>query len=217
MAQLSNDFRAQLAESCDKQFKEVLHNSDFVGGVIFSVCAAPEIPMPDTWLPWTFAQHGQLTSDQDANKIADVLMNALQEQLREISAESFDYPMKNDVLPELPSADMPVSQWLKGVLLGHGQLEPLWQDCWQQVQRKQPEKLPKLQTDLKHCLMMFSTFANVPMALEQAKRIGNTKLLDNIGTIFRSLPAALKTYVDIAGELAQFLPDQFETFVQPKE
>lgn len=216
MAQVSNDFRAQLVESCDNQFKGILHDSDFVSGVIFSVCAAPEIPMPDTWLPWAFSQHGQLSCDEDANKIADVLMNALQEQLREMSAESFDYPMQNNVLPASPSIEMPVSRWLKGVLLGHGQLESLWQDCWQQVQKKQPEKLPKLQTDLKHCLMMFSTFANVPMALAQAKRVGNTKLLDNIDTIFKSLPAALKTYVDIAGELAQFLPDQFETFVQPQ-
>ena len=63
--------------------------------------------------------------------------------------------------------------------------------------------------------MMFTTFANVPLALEQAKRVGNTKLIENIDTIFKSLPRALKTYVDIAGELAQFLPDQFETFVQP--
>ncbi|MDC0601437.1 UPF0149 family protein [Aliiglaciecola sp.] len=215
MAQISNDFRAQLVALCDDQFASVLHDSDFVSGVIFAVCAAPEIPMPDIWLSWAFNQHGQLASEEEANNIADALMIALQEQLREISAETFDYPMKSEALPKQPSKELPVSRWLKGLVFGHSQLEQLWESCWQQVASQQSDKLPKLQTNLKHCLMMFTTFANVPLALEQAKRVGNTKLVENIDTIFKSLPSALKTYVDIAGELAQFLPDQFETFVQP--
>jgi len=205
---------AMLQQLCDKDFKLILHSSDFVGGIIFAVCAAPEIPMPDEWLNWTFKQRGQLASTQQADTIAEVLMSVLQEQLREMRADTFHFPMHGSKLPESPSTELPISKWLSGLLLGHSQLQPVWQHCWQHVESKQADKLPTLQRDLKHCLMMFSTFANIPLAIEEATRKGNLKLLDNFDNIFAALPEALKTYVDLSGTLTQFLPDQFETFVQ---
>ncbi|GAA0858549.1 UPF0149 family protein [Aliiglaciecola litoralis] len=207
----------QLQQLCDLEFKSTLHSSDYVGGLVFSVCAAPEIPMPDEWLNWVFNQHGQLASAQDADKIAETLMSVLQQQLTEMRSETFRIPMQGQTLPEDPNSNMPVSKWLKGLLVGHSQLEAVWQRCWQELVEKQPEKLPSLKRNLKHCLMMFSTFANVPMAVEQAQRAGNHKLLDNIDKIYASLPDALKTYVEVSGQLAQHLPEQFETFQKTPE
>ena len=45
------------------QISTALHSEAVVQGMIFGVCAAPEIPMPEQWMPWTFAQHQQLTDE----------------------------------------------------------------------------------------------------------------------------------------------------------
>ena len=42
-------------------------------------------------------------------------------------------------------------------------------------------------------------------------------LQQHLPQLAAQLPAMLKEYVDLAGELAGVLPDQFETFVQMKE
>jgi uncharacterized protein len=98
------------------------------------------------------------------------------------------------------------------LLSAHSKLESVWQGCWDQVEQTSPDKLGKYQKDLKHCLLMFSTFANLPMAMEQAKKVNNQKLLENLPKVFNSIPDALATYVELSGELAKYLPDQFETF-----
>ncbi|MEP4890633.1 MAG: UPF0149 family protein [Aliiglaciecola sp.] len=205
----------QLEKIC-MQYPKLLHTPDYVTGLVFAVCAAPEIPMPDVWLSWAFKQGGAEISQSEIDHIAEVLMGSLQHELANMRENHIDYPDKGLPLPDDLNENIAVSQWLQGVLTGHKHLEPVWQGCWQQVEEQQPEKLNDFQRDLKHCLLMFSSFANIPMALEQAKRVNNRKLLENLPKIYASLPAALKTYVDLSGQLAKFLPDQFETFSQPK-
>lgn len=212
--QSSDDFLVQLKELFRTDLKLVLHSKDYIQGIIFGVCAAPEIPMPENWLLWAFDQHGQLASTEQADKIAEILMGLLQQQLIDMRSEAALFPAQYQ-LPETTSSDnLPckTSEWLSGLLGAHSKLEPVWQGCWDQVELKAPGKLVKYQKDLKHCLLMFSTFANLPMAVEHAKKVNNHKLLENLPKVFNSIPDALATYVQLSGELAQYLPDQFETF-----
>jgi uncharacterized protein len=82
---------------------------------------------------------------------------------------------------------------------------------------KQSSEVSDLQKDLKHCLNMFSTFADIPFALQQASRKGNTQLETNLATIYQSLPDTLRTYVKTSGKLVDYLPNQFETFVSQNQ
>lgn len=209
------DYALKLKTLTEKKHVGVLHNANYLQGLVFAVCAAPEIPMPEVWLNWSFKQHGKIPSMQEADEIAEVLMGLLQEQLKAMRSERFDYPGQGQPLPDDATPDMHCSQWLQGLLAGHTHLESLWQSCWQNVQESEPGKVERYQRDLKHCLMMFSTFADVPLAKQQAQRVGNNKLIDSLPDIYLSLPKALKTYVDLAGQLASYLPEQFETFKQP--
>lgn len=212
--QCSDDFLAQLKKLSATDLKLVLHSADYIQGVIFGVCAAPEIPMPENWLHWAFDQRGQLASTGQADKVADILMGLLQNQLIDMRSGTTLFPADYQ-LPEIAVNDASfcaTSEWLNGLLCAHSKLEPVWQACWDHVIEKSPDKLAKYQKDLKHCLLMFSTFANLPMAIEQAKKVNNQKLLDNLPKVFNSIPDALVTYVELSGALAQYLPDQFETF-----
>ncbi|MDO6694119.1 UPF0149 family protein [Aliiglaciecola sp. 3_MG-2023] len=204
----------QLEKIC-RQYPRLLHRSHYLAGLVFAVSAAPEIPMPDVWLGWAFKQRGAGISESEIDHIAEVLMGVLQHELANMRENLIEYPEKGKPLPDDLNQDIAVSQWLQGLLTGHSHLESVWQSCWQQVENQQPDKVQGFQRDLKHCLLMFSSFANIPMALEQAKKVNNLKLLDNLPKIYASLPTALKTYVDLSGQLAKFLPHQFETFSQP--
>ena len=82
------------------------------------------------------------------------------------------------------------------------------------MQEKAPEQAPVLAKKLKHSLGMFSTFADNALAMEQAKKRGQADFERKLPLIALSLPEALNTYVSISGELASYLPNQFETFVQ---
>lgn len=212
--QSADVFLAQLTELSENEFKLVLHSTDYIQGIIFGVCAAPEIPMPEDWLVWAFNQRGQLASTEQADEVADILMGMLQQQLIDMRSGAKLFPPAYQ-LPETIADDAsfcPTSEWLNGLLFAHSKLEPIWQACWDQVIEKSPEKLTKYQKNLKHCLLMFSTFANLPMAIKQAQKVNNLKLLDNLPKVFNSVPIALLTYVELSGELALYLPDQFETF-----
>lgn len=209
------DLVAQLTILANEKHHGVLHNADYLQGLVFAVCAAPEIPMPEVWLNWAFKQHGKIPSMQDADEIAEVLMGVLQEQLKAMRAEQFEYAGQGEPLPDDINQQTPTSQWLQGLLAGHTQLESTWKNCWLTVEQRAPENLAKYQRDLKHCLMMFSTFADVALAKQQAKRVGNEKLINSLPEIYQSLPKALKTYVDLAGQLVDFLPEQFESYQKP--
>nr|WP_226992253.1 UPF0149 family protein [Aliiglaciecola lipolytica] len=206
----------QQVESVCTKHSKILHSPNYIRGLVFAVSAAPEIPMPDQWLKWAFKGAGGSISEAEIDHVAEVLMGLLQYELAQMRTNNLDFPGKGVPLPDNLSEKLSVSEWLKGLLSGHSRLESVWQACWQQVETKEPEKLLKFQRDLKHCLLMFSSFADIPMAIEQAKKVNNIKLLDNLPKIYASLPEALKTYVKLSGQLAQYLPEQFETFEQEK-
>ena len=192
-----------------------LHGYDYIRGVIFAVAASPEIPMPQQWLLWVFKQRGQLSDEQQADNITDVLMGLLQQQLKDMSDECIMLPNSYRFSENTPD-DNNVSRWFRGLLAAHSQLEPVWNHAWMKMGKQAEPQMFVLQKDLRHCLSLFSTFANIPLALEQAAEKGgeaHKEQLDKmLPKIFLSLPESLKTYVKLSGRLVDYLPNQFETF-----
>lgn len=200
-----------LSYYCNHSLKDVLHPFKYIQGLVFAVASSPEIPMPDKWLLWVFKQHGQMTDIQQADRLTDLLMKELQRQLQLMRCDSITLPEEF----EFPTSnDAPVCLWLTGLLTGHSLLETVWQDAWHRVEKQAPEQLPSMQKNLRHCLSMFTTFADISLAIDQADQQGNKELEAQLPKIFLSLSDALQTYVNMSGVLVDFMPDQFETFVQ---
>ena len=205
---------ASLDQLCgSKALSGVLHPYAFIRGLIFAVAAAPEIPMPEVWLPWAIKTNNQLTSTEQADELTDILMKVLQEQLKDMSEEKIALPKDVTFTPQSQESS-PVAIWCQGLLFGHSQLEPIWQQAWNKMKVSEKTQMQQLQKDLSHCLYMFSTFADVPLAVKQAEGRGNDQLLNILPKIFLSFPQTLKTYVGLSGRLVDFLPNQFETFVK---
>lgn len=211
MQDLSDQALTKLSQLCEGELSHVLHSQDFIRGLVFAVCASPEIPMPEQWLVWVFNQRGQLSSNEQADGLTDVLMTMMQNQLREMRDEQIRFPAQYCYEEK---SGIPASEWLSGLLAGHGHLEQVWQKAWNRMANKQLEEMAPMQRDLKHCLMMFTTFADVPMAIKQAEQKNNHALVTSLPKIFHSIEDALKKYVGLSGALVSYMPDQFETFVQ---
>ncbi|MFT4937963.1 MAG: hypothetical protein ACI88A_000985 [Paraglaciecola sp.] len=194
-----------------------LYSYEYILGLIFAVAAAPEIPMPEQWLTWVFKQRGQLSSEQQADKLTDVLVGLLQQQLKNMSDGKISLPVEFQYPHEIGPKNN-VSRWFSGLLAGHSQLEGVWQQAWQKMGAQSAQQIFVLQRDLRHCLSVFSTFADIPLALQQAQDKGGSakqaKLEGLLPKIFLSLPESLQTYVNLSGKLVDFLPNQFETFTQ---
>ena len=192
---------------------DVLHPYAFIQGVVFAVAAAPEIPMPEKWLPWAIKTSNQLASTEQADNLTDILMKILQLQLKSMSEEKIHLPIGITFNQDVKGQSS-VALWCQGMLFGHSQLESVWQDAWNKMQVTDSTQMQRLQKDLSHCLYMFSTFADIPLAIKQAENRGNDQLLNILPKIFLSFPQTLNTYVGLSGRLIEFLPNQFETFEQ---
>lgn len=214
MHKFESSTHASLNSLCvSEELSGVLHPYAFIQGVIFAVAGAPEIPMPEKWLPWTLKASNQLTSTEQADNLTDVLMKVLQEQLKSLSEEKIHLP-KGVTFNQCDQEKSTLAVWCKGMLFGHSQLEPVWQKAWNKMQVSELAQMQQLQKDLSHCLYMFTTFADIPLAIQQAQNRGNDQLLNILPKIFLSFPQTLKTYVGLSGRLVDFLPNQFETFMK---
>lgn len=214
MQKFESPAHASLSALCQSdELLGVLHPYAFIQGVVFAVAAAPEIPMPEKWLPWAIKTSHQLTSTEQADNLTDILMKTLQEQLKSMSEEKIQLPLGITFQQE-GQEQSSVAVWCQGMLFGHSQLEPVWQNAWNKMQASEMTQMQQLQKDLSHCLYMFTTFADIPLAVKQAESRGNDQLLNILPQIFLSFPQTLKTYVGLSGRLVDFLPNQFETFEQ---
>jgi uncharacterized protein len=207
----THDSLNSLCES--EELSGVLHPYAFIQGVVFAVAAAPEIPMPEKWLPWAIKTSNQLTSTEQADNLTDILMKVLQVQLKSLSQEKIHLPMGITFNLDAQGQSS-VAVWCQGMLFGHSQLESVWQHAWNKMQVSDVTQMQQLQKDLSHCLYMFTTFADIPLAVKQAENRGNDQLLNILPKIFLSFPETLKTYVGLSGRLVDYLPNQFETFEQ---
>lgn len=214
MHKFESNTHASLNSLCESdELSGVLHPYAFIQGVVFAVAAAPEIPMPEKWLPWVIKTTNQLTSTEQADNLTDILMKMLQEQLKSMSEEKIHLPLGISFSKE-EHTQSSVAVWCQGMLFGHSQLESVWQNAWNKMQVSEMTQMQQLQKDLSHCLYMFTTFADIPLAVKQAENRGNDQLLNILPKIFLSFPQTLKTYVGLSGRLVDFLPNQFETFEQ---
>jgi uncharacterized protein len=194
----------------------MLHSRYYVEGAMFGAGVSPEIPMPDVWLPWAIKHQGQMQNKQQADAITDALFDYFKyclQQMKENQQVLPDYCVLEDDR-ERWGPDSALSQWMQGVLTAHSSMESVWQNAWKLMQAANPEQAPVLAKNLKHSLGMFSTFADLDLAIEQAGERGQEDFAEKLPLIAQSLPETLNTYVSISGELAGYLPNQFETFVQ---
>ncbi|MFT2089890.1 UPF0149 family protein [Paraglaciecola sp. 2405UD69-4] len=204
---------ARLSALCaSPELSDVVYPFEFIKGCVFAAAAAPEIPMPEVWLPWVIKKSNQLTSVEQADELTDLLMGLLQNQLKDMSDEIIQLPAGIGLKGN--SQQKRLSLWCQGMLLGHSQLEGVWQNAWDKMQVTKQEEMQKLQKDLSHCLYMFTTFADMSLAVTQAKQRGNDNLEDMLPKIFQSFGNTMKIYVGLSGRLVDFLPNQFETFEQ---
>lgn len=214
MQKFESATHASLSALCEsEELLDVLHPYAFIQGVVFAVASAPEIPMPEKWLPWVIKTSNKLTSTEQADNLTDILMKMLQEQLKSMSEEKIQLPL-GITFHQDGQEQSSVAVWCQGMLYGHSQLESVWQAAWNKMQVSEVTQMHQLQKDLSHCLYMFTTFADIPLAVKQAENRGNDKLLNILPKIFLSFPQTLKTYVGLSGRLVDFLPNQFETFEQ---
>jgi uncharacterized protein len=195
----------------DPKQAQFLHSQYYVEGCLLGACACPEIPLPDVWLPWVIQQHNQIENAEQADRITDVLFACFKQCLADMHTGKLQLP---DFAVYLPNNHNALSQWCSGILMAHSARETYWQGAWDKMQAKSAHEAPKMAKDLKHCLLMFSTFANPDDAIDDAnKKDGSgAALADKLPLIAKSLEDALLQYVAISGELAAYLPNQFETF-----
>lgn len=209
-------------------FKNVLPNAYQVDGMIFAVAAAPEIPMPEQWMPWLIQSSDSKLVDKDVDKLADTLMNGLRSHL-DLMRQSKS-PLSSELTEAIevkgmmrPSQEL--ESWLNGLLQVHKQLEPVWQNAWNHIDKRSAQNTSddkdKLAEDkiaepaearLSRCLKLFSTLANIELALSYRNETQVAQLESNIHMLVKQLPSVLADYTKLSGELAQALPNQFETF-----
>lgn len=191
-----------------------LHTQYYVEGCLLGACACPEIPLPDVWLPWVIKHHNKIETAAQADNITDILFSYFKACLAQMNADSLTIP-EYAVYSDNQKRCEALQQWCEGLLFAHSAREQFWQGAWRKMQNKDPKNAPQMSKDLKHCLMMFATFANPQGAIDDARKKGAQEakvLSDNLPTIAKSLPDALRKYVQLSGKLASYLPNQFETF-----
>ncbi|MGB3724569.1 MAG: UPF0149 family protein [Glaciecola sp.] len=188
-----------------------LHSRYYVEGCLLGACACPEIPLPDVWLPWVIKEHNQIQNAAQADNITEQLFVYFKHCLAEMNNESLSLPHYAQYKPNADNSD-PFRQWCQGILLAHSAREAVWQSAWQKMQKQDPDKAPQMAKDLKHCLMMFTTFADPSQAIREANN--DVDLAPKLPQIANSMASSLRQYVSLSGTLASYLPNQFETFVQ---
>lgn len=197
----------------------VLPSQHETDGFIFAIAAAPEIPLPERWMPWLVrASEGRLRSD-DVDTIADHLMACLRMHLDVMRHEGIALPAgcrwDEQQAVTVTEATFPddVSVWLKGLLTAHHHVEGDWQHAWQTSNSSASDNETRA-VRLKRALRLFSTLADIDLALEARTAEQAQALKNNLTLLWRQLPQQLADYVALSGELEGLLPNQFETFQQ---
>lgn len=189
--------------------QDIFQSPVYIRGLLFAVCASPDIPMPEHWFPWVVKTGGEINSQQ-VDKVANILMQLLKEQLQAMRDNKINLPA--DCHYQHGEQNKALQQWMSGLIAGHGLLEKIWQEAWQAMMTAQPEASEQFSKRLTRCLRMFTTFANIELAIQQAKERGSEDFEDNLPLLAKSLSGSLQEYVKLSGELVNYLPHQFDTF-----
>ncbi|MFC3122349.1 UPF0149 family protein [Agaribacter flavus] len=187
-----------------------LHDRHFVEGAILGACSCPEIPLPDDWLPWVVQEHNQIQNKEQADRVFSKLFDYFRYILSEMRNDEFASTLPLHYSQASLNAEL--QAFMQGLIYAHQQCEKVWHMAWQKMREQNPDDAPVLAKDLKHCLLMFSSFADLEQAGVQAAERGEHSLSDKLPLIAQSLPKAMEKYLNISGKLASYLPNQFETF-----
>lgn len=194
-------------------WRNTLFSAAKVHGIVFGVGCVPEIPMPEKWLGYVFAQHAKVPTEAALEQLTKALMDTLSQVLSGIHQGDYTFVQHwsfttEDI--EASSATIPVySEFLQGVLLTHQAQEAQWQRAWNDM--PESDQITHSKT-LNHCLAMMSTFADVPLAISKKSEDKRTAFINALPKVFLSLPNAIEEYVTLSGTLAGYLPNQFEQF-----
>ena len=212
-----------IAETIEQPcFKQVMPSAAHVDGMIFAVAASPEIPMPEQWMPWLIQSSSSHLIDKDVDKLADTLMNGLRAHLDVMRNEALSLSPDFLVANNMKSGVRPskaLVEWLNGLLQGHKHVEPVWQSAWDRFAKQSSALAGQAESPevrLARCLKLFSTLANVELALQYRNEKQTAQLEANLEMLIKQVPSMLRDYIQLAGELADALPNQFETFVKPQ-
>ncbi|MDO6567267.1 UPF0149 family protein [Alteromonas sp. 1_MG-2023] len=202
----------------------VLPSAYKADGMIFAVAASPEIPMPEQWMPWLIQSSSSALVDKDVDALADVLMNNLRAHLQCMTDEKPLVPLacefaKGEVDESTPDIAPELAQWLEGLLYVHQQLEGVWQQAWEKfsakgVQGADAKDANTPEKRLSRCLKLFTTLANVELALKYRNSSQAQQLKENLPLLWKQVPVMIQDYIALAGELSAALPNQFETFTK---
>jgi len=103
------------------------------------------------------------------------------------------------------------ADFLQGVLLVHQAQEKQWQKAWDTM----PETAQVAHSKtLQQCLSMMTTFADVPLAISKKSPAQQPAFISALPQLFLSLPNTIERYVGLSGQVASYLPNQFEQFTQ---
>lgn len=61
---------------------------------------------------------------------------------------------------------------------------------------------------------MLTTFADIPLAISKKSPQQQPVFVAALPQLFLSLPGAIEQYVELSGQVAAYLPNQFEQFSQ---
>ena len=199
-------------------YRSVLPERSFAEGFIFAVAASPEIPMPETWMPWLVQNSRESHPSLSMDKLAEGLMHALRDTLGKMRVETSCIPHAYLQLQGNGDLSSDLEKWLTGLLAAHKQLEPCWQRAWTLATEtdmntsRDTQEAPEKR--LRRCLSLFSTLADIELALSIRNQENAVQLKEHMPALVKQIPSMLKEYTLLAGELAAVLPNQFETFVK---
>ena len=174
-------------------------------------------------MPWLIQSSSSALVDKDVDALADVLMSNLRAHLQCMTDDSPLMPTRCeysdgevDTAPEIPAE---LAQWLEGLLYVHQQLEDVWQQAWEKLSAKEALREDINASDtpekrLSRCLKLFTTLANVELALQYRNPGQAQQLKENLPLLWKQLPAMIQDYIALAGELSAALPNQFETYTK---
>lgn len=184
-------------------------------GMLFAIASAPEIPMPESWMPWlvSSSQGLGIITEQQTDELATGLMDGLRHQLANMR-DGHILLQTEYVWHEELSERQNFEAFLTGLLHGHKRLESTWSKAWKLASRNGDDVGESMESRLTRCLKYFSTLANTELTLSAMSDEKRQKFAQNLPTLAKQRNKMLQEYVDLAGHLASFLPNQFETFKQ---
>lgn len=193
----------------------ILPDENFTRGFVFAISASPEIPLPEVWMPWLMQHTASSQPKTLAAEDVQVLSSALIELLRDTLStmrQSEPYLPNHCTWSLQPKKRASLHHWLTGLLAAHQCVEGQWQMSWDKAPMNHDTEI--MAKDLSRCLKLFSTLARPELYLENMTQQQREEFESNLPVLANQLPAILQDYVRLAGELAQFLPNQFEMFTR---